>query len=324
MTNIDEPLLSVILVTPDSYATIRTTIRHLLRQRIRDRIELVIVAPSLQALQLNSEEMSQFGRYQVVEAGNIQSIGHANCAGVRKAQARIVVLGEDHAFPAPGWAEALVKAHHAPWAAVGPVVRNGNPRNVVSWADLLIAYAPWLYPGRRGEIDHLPGHNSSYKKEVLLTYGPRLEAMLDAESVLHWDLRQKGYQLLLEPDAQIAHLNFGRLSSWLQAQFYSGRVFAASRAASWTTGRRAAYAIAAPLIPFIRMNRIVKQTHDSGSWNSVPRGVLPMLLIGLWASAMGELMGYAAGHGGARPKLAEFEFHRVRHLGSYDAGSQTI
>jgi hypothetical protein len=49
-----------------------------------------------------------------------------------------------------------------------------------------------------------------------------------------------------------------------------------------------------------------------------------MLLIGLLASAMGELLGYAAGHGGARPKLAEFEFHRVRHLGPYDAGSQTI
>ena len=83
MTNMDEPLLSVILVTPDSYATIRTTIRYLLRQGIRDRIELVIVAPNQQALQLNIEELSQFGRYQVVEAGNIQSIGHANCAGVR-------------------------------------------------------------------------------------------------------------------------------------------------------------------------------------------------------------------------------------------------
>ncbi|MCC2642048.1 MAG: hypothetical protein K0S45_2461 [Nitrospira sp.] len=322
MTKSNEPLLSVILVTPDTYATIRTTIRHLLRQGIRDRIELVLVAPSLNALDINTDEVRPFWQYQVVEAGDIQSIGHANCAGVRKATAPIVVLAEDHAFPAPGWAEALVKAHESPWAAVGPVIRNGNPRGVVSWADLLIAYAPWLHPGRKGEVDHLPGHNSSYKKDILLAYGPNLEGMLDAESVLHWDLRQKGYQLLLEPDAQIAHLNFGRLSSWLQAQFYSGRVFAASRATTWRVVRRSCYAVAAPLIPLVRMNRIIKQTRSSGSWNKVPRGVLPMLLLGLSASALGEFMGYAAGHGEARPKLAEFEFHRVRHLGAYDAGSQ--
>jgi GT2 family glycosyltransferase len=324
MTHTNEPLLSVILVTPDTYATVRTTIRHLLRQGIRDQIELVLVAPSQQDLQLNTEELNQFWAYQIVEAGNIQSIGHANCAGVRKAKAPIIVLAEDHAFPAQGWAEALVKAHQAPWAAVGPVVRNGNPRGVVSWADLLIAYSPWLYPGRKGETDHLPGHNSSYKKAILLGYGPNLEAMLDAESVLHWDLRQKGHQLLLEPDAQIAHLNFGRLSSWLQAQFYSGRVFAASRATSWGLARRAGYALASPLIPLVRMNRIVKQTHNSGSWSNVPRGVLPMLLVGLFASAFGELMGYAAGHGEARPKLAAFEFHRVRHLGASGAGNQAI
>jgi hypothetical protein len=30
----------------------------------------------------------------------------------------------------------------------------------------------------------------------LLAYGSQLEAMLEAESVLHWDLRAKGYQLV--------------------------------------------------------------------------------------------------------------------------------
>ena len=322
--NAEAPLLSVVLVTPDSYATVRTTIRHLLRQALRDQLELVLVVPRQEGLHANSEELSEFTFHQIVEVGQIRSIAHANCAGIRKARADIVVLSEDHAFPAPGWAEALVKAHQSPWAAVGPVIRNGNPRSVVSWADLLIAYAPWLYPGHKGERDHLPGHNSSYKKAFLLGYGPQLEEMMEAESVLHWDLRQKGHQLLLEPEAQIAHLNFGRLSSWLQAQFYSGRVFAASRAKAWGLGRRLMYGLASPLIPLIRIKRIVGEARGSGSWSHVPRGVLPMLLLGLFASASGEMMGYVAGHGNARPKLAEFEFHRVRHLGASDAGNQPV
>lgn len=318
------PELSVILVTPDSYATVRTTIRYLLRQQARDRMELILVVPREQELRPDTEELSGFLACQIVEVGPIQSIAYANTAGVRRARAPVVVLAEDHAYPGPGWAEALLKAHQAEWAAVGPVVRNANPRSVVSWADLLIAYAPWLYPGRAGHRDHLPGHNSSYKRDVLLGYGQDLEAMLEAESVLHWDLRQKGYQLHLEPEAQIAHLNFGRLSSWLQAQFYSGRVFAASRARPWNAGRRVVYALASPLIPFVRMNRIVGETRQSGSWNKVPRGVLPMLLLGLFVSALGELIGYCAGPGQARPKLAEFEFHRVRHLGVYDPRDQPV
>lgn len=324
MNDAQTPDLSVILVTPDSYATVRTTIRYLLRQQARDRMELVLITPREQDLRPDAEELSGFLSYQVVEVGWIQSIAYANGAGVRRARAPIVVLAEDHAFPAPGWAEALLKAHQGEWAAVGPVVRNANPRSIVSWADLLIAYAPWLYPGRAGRPDHLPGHNSSYKKDILLAYGPDLEAMLEAESVLHWDLRQKGYQLHLEPAAQVAHLNFGRLSSWLQAQFYSGRVFAASRGRSWNAGRRVLYALASPLIPFVRMNRIVEQTRESGSWSRVPNGVLPMLLLGLFVSALGELTGYCAGPGQARPKLAEFEFHRVRHLGVYDPRDQPV
>jgi GT2 family glycosyltransferase len=324
MNDAQTPDLSVILVTPDSYATVRTTIRYLLRQQARDQMELVLITPREQDLRPDVEELSGFLSYQVVEVGRIQSIAYANSAGVRRARAPIVVLAEDHAFPAPGWAEALLKAHQGEWAAVGPVVRNANPRNIVSWADLLIAYAPWLYPGRAGRPDHLPGHNSSYKKDILLAYGPDLEAMLEAESVLHWDLRQKGYQLHLEPAAQVAHLNFGRLSSWLQAQFYSGRVFAASRGRSWNAGRRVLYALASPLIPFVRMNRIVEQTRESGSWSRVPSGVLPMLLLGLFVSALGELTGYCAGPGQARPKLAEFEFHRVRHLGVYDPRDQPV
>jgi hypothetical protein len=128
----------------------------------------------------------------------------------------------------------------------------------------------------------------------------------------------------LEPAAQVAHLNFGRLSSWLQAQFYSGRVFAASRARPWNASRRFLYALASPLIPFVRLRRIVEQTRESGSWDKVPRGVLPMLLLGLFVSAFGEFIGYAAGAGQARPKLAEFEFHRVRHLGVYDPRDQPV
>ena len=40
------PQMSVVIVTPDSYETIRKTVEHLRAQTVKDRLEIVIVAPS--------------------------------------------------------------------------------------------------------------------------------------------------------------------------------------------------------------------------------------------------------------------------------------
>jgi Glycosyl transferase family 2 len=318
MTDGSSPAMSVVLVTPDGYETIRTTMRHLRAQTVRDRLEIVIVAPSADSLQLDNAELKEFLHFQVVEVGEVRSIAEGNAAGIRHARAPVVALAEDHAYPDPDWAAALIEAHRDSWAAVGPAVRNANPRSVTSWADFLIAYGPWSEPAAAGEVEHLPGHNSSYKRPILLDYGPGLATMLEAESVLHWDLRARGYRLYLEPRAKIAHLNFGLLSSWIRAQLHSGRLFAAVRAQRWSPLRRLLYTAGAPLIPLVRLRRILQQFPPAGRQWHAPRRTLPVLLLGLTVSAIGEGVGYALGPGDAGQKLSHFEFHRVHHLAKRD------
>jgi GT2 family glycosyltransferase len=318
MGNLSSPEISVVIVTPDNFDTIRNTMLCLRKQTARDRIEVVIVAPSAESINGYSPELSDFRWVKTVEVGKIESIAEGNAAGIRRATAPIVVLAEDHSFPAPGWAEALIEAHRQPWAAVGPVVHNANPGGVVSWADFLIGYGPWIDRGRGGTADHLPGHNSSYKSKILLEYGPKLEEMLEAESVLHWDLRKKGYQLYLEPAARISHVNFGLISSWIPAQFHSGRMFAATRSQDWSIPRRLLYAACSPLIPVVRFYRIIRQWKGSDFPHNLPRGTLPTLVIGLLVSALGEMLGYALGTGEAKQKLATLEFHRARHISEQD------
>ena len=309
----DSAKLAVILTTPDSYETIRKTIGYLRRQTARDRMEIVIVAPSVRDLKLCESELKSFANFHVVEVKAIKSIGAANAAGVRDAGAPLVAFGEDHAFPDPAWAEALIDAHRENWAAVGPVVRNANPGSAISCADFLIAYGIWQEGVSGGIVEHLPGHNSSYKRSVLLDYGADLETMLEAESVLHWDLNRRGYRLYLEPRAKISHLNFGVLSFWLAAQFHSGRMFASVRSRDWSPGKRSIYTCASPLIPGIRFWRLLRQLYHH-SRKLPPRG-WPAVVLGLTVSALGEMIGYALGAGHARRQLTHLEFHRVRHIG---------
>jgi hypothetical protein len=311
------PAMSVVITTPDSYQTIRKTMSHLRRQTAREVLEVVIVAPSLAELQLDESEMSDFGSYTVVEAGSIESIGRSNALGIRRAAAPIVVLAEDHCFPEPDWAEALIAAHRGAWAAVGPAVRNANPRTIISWADLFIAYGPWLWPTPAREVDFLPGHNSSYKREILLGYGDQLESMMEAETVLHWDLRAKGHRLYLESAARVAHTNFSLWSSWIRIQFMNGHHFAGARVRQMSRMRRLAYVAGSPMIPFVRLIRIASAVRSRGLQRRFFLCV-PFLVVGLLLDGAGQLFGYLTGahdtvRGGDR-----LEFHRMQRISETD------
>lgn len=311
------PRLSVVFATAGPFATLARTIAHLRRQTVRAAIELVIVAPSRDRLALDRAAVAEFAAVRVVETEAFRSVGRANAAGVRAAAAPVVALAEDHCFPDADWAERLLAAHDGPWAAVGPGVRNANPGSAVSWADLLIGYGPWLLPAPARDADFLPGHNSSYKRDLLLALGERLEERMEAETLLHWELRAAGHRLRFEPAAAVAHTNFSLWRSWLPAQLHNGRLFAGLRARGRSPGWRALYAAGSPLIPAVRLLRI---------WRGLPSkeirrravAALPALAVGLAVDALGQLLGYAFGAGAARDRVARYEVDRFRHLRAAD------
>lgn len=243
------------------------------------------------------------------------SIGSANAKGIRQATAPIVVLAEDHAFPAPGWAEALIAAHRYPWAAVGPVICNSNdPQNVIAWADFLIAFGEFLCPCESEVVERLPGNNSSYKRDLLLEYGSRLESMMETEALLQKDLQRKGYQLYLESGAQVFHLNFERMISFLSVKYLSGRVLGATRASDWSMFYRLYYVCGTPLIPlvcYLRLRKRWKHLRGDIRW---PFRVLPLIWCGLLINATGEMIGCCFGAGQSVKNLSIFEFHRLPHL----------
>ena len=176
--------LSVVVVAPYGFGPMVRLVRYLADQTIRERIEVVIVTTSRDELELDAKALEPFGGYQVVEVGPIRALNYPRRAGIVAARAPIVALTEDHCFPAPDWAEALLRAHQGLWAAVGPAVALANPQRYRAWTNYLLQYGPWVQPTKGGEISDLPGHNSSYKRELLLEYGDELSHLLVADTVL--------------------------------------------------------------------------------------------------------------------------------------------
>ncbi len=315
----DRPLaLSVILVTVDTYASLRRVIAAFRAQTLCQALELVIVTPLAAALAPDEEMLAAFGAWQVVETGPITAVAAARAAGVQHCRAPVIAFGEDHCFPAPDWAAALIDAHRQPWAAVGPAFDNANPTRKLSWANLFMEYGAYLVPVAAGASLDLPGHNSSYKREVLLAYGDRLEAVMEAETVLHADLRAQGLQLFLNPAARVYHANMTQLGSALETAHVYGRLFAAARARGWPLGRRLLYIAGAPLIPFVRLRRALAEVARTGRQRALLPGLIAPLLLLLLSNGLGEFLGYAFGEGATRQAILRLELRREDYLAPGD------
>lgn len=246
----------------------------------------------------------------------------AKTLGVRTASAPVVAFVEEHCRVHPGWAEALIAAHQGPWAGVGAEVHNGNPGVAVSRRIAFLNYHPWMPPAPRAEFDMLPGHNSSFKREVLLSYGDDLEELLRAEIVLHQRLHRDGHRLLLEPRARFSHINESTFASAARGRFLWNRCYAPLRARTfgWSRGRRLFYVAATPLIPFYSLVRIFLSLARRD-----PR-TLPAALASapfLWAlqlvSVVGHSMGLLFGAGDAEAHFSLYEMNEPRELGEGEA-----
>lgn len=305
------PALSAIVVIPDKFETVRKTLRCLQKQTVAKQMEIVIVTPGPDG-DIVEDELKAFHSWQIVPADKIRSISGGFTTGILKAKAPLVALTEDHSFPDINWAELFIKNHRQPWAAVGPSMRNANPDNPVSWADFFQAYGDWSQSLHSGEMRHLPGHNSCYKKDILLSFGERLPVLMQAESILHRHLTAKGYKLFLEPDTCTSHQNFNSWAVWIPARYYAGREFAGTWATWWPWYRRLMFTVASPGIPFLRFARIQKNIKRNKIPRSLHRRLMPALIVGLLLDGIGQMVGYAFGIGIAAEKMVQYEFHRVK------------
>lgn len=241
----------------------------------------------------------------------------ARTTGVHLARAPYVGFLEEHCRARPGWIAALLRAHQGPWAAVGGEVHHGNPGFGISRLIGIMNYYPWLAPATSGERDMLPGHNSSFRREVLLSYGDDLERLLRADVSLFQQLVADGHRLYLEADAKFEHFNETCLRSIVKGYFFWHRGYGVERARvhRWSLARRAFYVTATPLIPFYfvakLLTRLSKVRPDLVAETLMGT---PKILVAQLASASGQALGLVFGPGDTEARFSDYELNEPRLL----------
>lgn len=302
--------LSVLLPT-DSFETVEKILACLRAQPRAGRLEIVFVAPAGAGLEDGDARVHGFAGVRVIEVADVASLPRARARALRAASAPLVLFAETHAYPNAEYLDRLVEAHAGPWPVVGPAIGNANPGSLMSWASLLMDYGRWVEADESGPIEDVPGHNSVYKRDLLLGLDD-LDELMTADTIMHAELRARGHELYLEPAARVDHLNVSQLRWALVERFESGRTFAGMRSRGWALPHRLAYALGSPLIPLVRFRRIrlsLRRCRDAPSMLRLG----PPLALALGVSAFGEFVGYLLGRG-KTDHLYDMELHKVRYV----------
>ena len=307
--------MAVVLAT-DTYETVRPVIRRLAEQTVKERLEVVIVAPLPPgALDAHRGELKGFAAVRLVTVAPTAGLAAARAIGIRAATAPVVFIGETHTYPQPEWAAALLDAFEGPWATVVPAITNANPNGPVSWAAYVSDYGRWGEGRPQGEIPEALIYNAAYRRQVLLDLGEGLEAALDTYSEALWPaLRRQGHRAYFAPGARIAHLNVGRLGPYVHEKLLAGFILGSLRAARWPWRRRLLYVLASPLIALVLAVRLREPARRIGRLHPLPLATVPLIVAGAVLRAVGEAIAYAgAAPASADARMTEIELHKVAY-----------
>ena len=311
-----EPALSVVVVTRDTFRTLRPIVGALRIQTIAKRIELIVVAPDEAAGAVPESEASAFHSTRVVGVGPVTNRGKAAAHGVLVARAPIVALSENHCFPALDWAERTLEAHEGPWAAVGPAVVNANPETVISRALHAFGYGGFPQSGSPRVVTELPLHNSSYRRDVLHYPLDVLQDLLGDERNLQRHLLEQGQVMRFDPRALKRHINEATWHLLIGLSYDSGRRYGGSRSQRWPLWRRVMYVLATPLLSLP-----IARTHWSktSSARDAQKGLRLAVVIwcGAFLHALGEAASYLMGACEEFPFVEDEEFLIRERLGGH-------
>lgn len=238
----------------------------------------------------------------------------ARAAAVRASRGRFIAFLEDHSYPDPGWAAAILEAFRRPVALVNYAFTLANPPSYITRAMLVAEYGRWMDPAKAGPVPIPASNNIAYRRKALEPYEAELESWFEAEFMLHRDILRRGGGVWLAPDARLAHECWTALGPACRANGAMKRLLADARVkrAGWGRAKRTWYAAAMALTPGQALWRLGRSMGGRPAlWTEFVLS-LPVCLAIYGYSAVQEALGYLLGAGAARDEFNQVELAYVR------------
>jgi len=305
------PKMSVIVVAGERRERVERNLACLAAQTALDLLEILVVdiAPSGGIL-----KGTEHPAVRHLQRPDLDGMWAAMAEGARQARGEIVAFLEDHCFPSPEWAAAVIEAFRPPVAVVNYAFTDVQPQTYMSRAFLMAEYGRWMVPAKCGPITIAACNNIAYDRRILLRHGSPLNHWLSVEYLLHRKIRQHGGMIWLEPRAVVAHEDWYRFFDGTRANGALKRVHSATLVAlhQWSTPRRLLYAAAMVIAPGLHLWRLARSLWNRPSLWLRFAAALPVSISVYCYSSLEEALGYLLGAGSSRRTFEHVELSLAR------------
>lgn len=311
-----KPSLALIVSCGSHKEQLHAFIRHIEATQPTQKIELFLCG--WEGFEYASLVTHQFYSVQECIFKNTEGLKTGLQRAVHLATSDIVLFLEDHTRLLGNWTDRLPDLFADPSiGAVGWTVEPYNKTNSASWSAYFVEYGLWG-PGLPAGVSQqlIAGHNTAYRKSVLLDLEPNLYFYLLAEMFLQQHMVKNNLKLYLCPDIVLQHQQYLQYSNYLIANFWYGWAFAATRykTKQWNYLRRCVFAAAITLKPFIRWKILLERVRKPGYY---PKAMVWKYWIGITAGyivgAAGEFFGYIVGTGMEEIPITKYEIGFYRN-----------
>ncbi len=288
--------ISCVLATPSGWSEVAWTLEALRQQSIASELEVLVVGQGPEPPGIPCKGGLQGLSW--VDGGDWVQRATAAAIGVRAAQYEYVALLENHARPAPCWAEEVRTGLEQGYAGSAGRFVLENPATMVSRIDVWLHYPYCVDLPEQGEPFEspvLPWHNVMYRRSLLLQQEQPLEWLLLPEQRLQQVLQRQGQRFCLCPRAPFFHLNCSSQWMALLTSLDTSRSAALRRAESWGWGRRWLYALLWPLLGLRRFQLRTQEFRPHLRRMGHPLELFARLALVEWAGAAGEAVGLIFG-----------------------------
>lgn len=286
------PQLSVIVASYHSRRTIALCLESLRQQRTDKAFEVIVIDSSSDG----TAEMvaDRFPEVRLLRFQQRKFPGDARNAGIASAEAEIVACIDADCQAREDWVENVLAAHQNPSLAIGGAIGNANPASDVALAAYLCEFSQWMPGGPRRWLTDMATANLSYKKAAFQRYGRFIEGTYGSDTDFNWRLGRHGHRILWEPSIVVQHRSIEGFRRFLGHEFHHGRDCARMRIVSqrFSPLRRWIYAVCFALIPVKLYAVIAVRCVRYRTYLRDFLRVSPLLLLGLYSWAAGELMAY--------------------------------
>jgi glycosyltransferase involved in cell wall biosynthesis len=240
----------------------------------------------------------KFPNVRFVERAQRESVPTLRRIGAEHARGVVVAIIEEHCLAKSDWLQTIAASLTTDYAACGGPVFDAGFTRLRDWVTYFVEYNSSLPPWSDGPTTFVNGANCAYRREALIEHLGQLD---DGywEATLNPALLSKGKRFRSVSTMTVRHRGPFDYFYYLRQRYLFSRAFSGARRASLSPSQRAAYLLAAPIVPGLLLARMAARVVGKNCRVGSFLFSVPLIVPALVVYTVGEWMGYAFGPGRA-------------------------